>query len=280
MMTISGTDNGNSNLNVDQLTLAKGADLKGDLTYQSQNKAKIEPGATVNGRTIHKQPPVKHRKPTPSQRASGLLVSFILSFIAAYIFGVLLLLLFPRRIGNIANTVTSSPWPSLGIGFLALIVIPIAALILCLLIVTIPISITIMLLFLLGLYLAKVFVGLAIGRWLFARFKWGENDFLALFVGLLVLMLLALIPVIGWIIRFLYVLFGLGAVIISLYKLIEFTSRERKAAGKPVASQQTGELGHREEAGQMGGEGEAVAKPIEAPGESTGESSGNEKPSE
>jgi hypothetical protein len=169
----------------------------------------------------------------------------------------------------------------LGIGFLALIVVPIAALILCFFIVTIPISLTAILLFLLGLYLAKVFVGLSIGRWLFGRFKWGENDFLALFVGLLVLMLLALIPVIGWLVRFLYVLFGLGAAIISLYKLIALTSKERRAAGKPLStSSQAGELGHPVETHHAGEEGQAVAKPVEEPGESTGESLGNEKPNE
>jgi cytoskeletal protein CcmA (bactofilin family) len=281
MMTIAGTVNGNSNLNVDQLTLVKGANLKGNLIYRSQNKAKIESGATVSGKTIHKQAPAKHRKTTPGERAANLLISFILSFVAAYIFGVVLLLLFPRRVGDIANTVTSAPWPSLGIGFLAFIVVPIAALILCLFIVTIPISLTIMLLYLLGLYLAKVFVGLSIGRWLFDRFKWGENDFLALFVGLLVLMLLALIPVIGWLVRFLYVLFGLGAAIISLYKLVLFTSKERKAAEKPLStSSQAVEPGHPGEMQHTGEEGQAVAKPVEGPGESTGETPGGEKPSE
>jgi cytoskeletal protein CcmA (bactofilin family) len=229
-VTVGGIVGGDTTLTVSQLTLLRDAELKGNLTYTSENKAKIESGATVRGKTAQKQPPVKYREPTPGQKATALILMFLFSFIAAYISGVILLLLFPTRTRDIANTVLKSPWASLGIGFLALIVVPIALFILLFFIVTIPVSLTVLFIYLLGLYLAKIFVGLAIGRWIFGYFKWMRNDFLALLVGLLIVMLLALIPVIGWLLRFLYILFGLGAAVMSIFRMIESGRKQERQA--------------------------------------------------
>jgi cytoskeletal protein CcmA (bactofilin family) len=243
MIAIGGTINGDTTLTAGQLTLSKNAKLGGNLTYTSENKAKIEPGAMVSGKTTHSQPPVEKRKPTPSQRAVGTLVYFIISFLAAYLFGALLLAILPTQTREIADTVLTRPWASLGIGFLALVIIPIAAIILLFFIITIPISITIFLLYLLALYLAQVFAGLALGRLVFKYFKWPGNDYLVLFVGLLLLMLIALIPIIGWLVKFLYMLFGLGAIVIAIYDMIENRRRTAVALTNPVVEPSQPEAG-------------------------------------
>ncbi|MBI4733555.1 MAG: hypothetical protein HY779_01830 [Rubrobacteridae bacterium] len=118
MATVGGTINGDTTLTAGQLTLTKTANLKGNLTYTSENKAKIESGATVSGKTTHKQPPVEKRKPTPGERAAAMFIYFILSFLAAYLFGALLLAILPAQTREIADTVLRKPWASLGIGFL------------------------------------------------------------------------------------------------------------------------------------------------------------------
>ncbi len=210
---IDGQVGKNAFLDVTRLTLTDRAIIKGNLTYKSENKANIASDAKVGGKIIHKARP-------QARNTSGRIFSFIALYFAAFLFGVVLFLLFPKRTIQIADTVTSSPWVSLLLGLALLVLIPIVAAIIMIFLITIPLSLTAIALYALGIYLAKVFVGLALGRWASGYFKFQMHDILALLVGLLVIMLLGLIPFIGPVIRFLYILFGLGAAGYVLYRII------------------------------------------------------------
>lgn len=214
-ITIDGRVGDDARLEVDQLRLTDRAVIGGDLTYASENRADIDPGAEIAGKTTFKK-----RAPRAQQTAGSKVAGFVLSFLAAYIFGVLLLLLFPARTVQIADTVTGLPWISLLLGFAILVGVPFVAVILLILLLTIPISLTIIGLYILGIYLAKVFVGLALGRLIIGYFKLRWGNYLALLIGLLIVMLLGLIPILGWLIKLLYVVFGLGAAVYVLYRTI------------------------------------------------------------
>lgn len=207
-------------VSVGNLTLTDRAVINGDLVYTSENTAEIADGAQVTGEITRREPPV--RRPG----IAGRIFSFIASFIAAFLFGLLLLLLFPVGMVRVADTVRGSPWISLLLGFVLLIVVPAAIVILLILLVTIPISLTILFFYVLGIYLAKVFVGLALGRTMVSYFKWNIGNILAFLIGLAIIMLLGLIPFIGPLIRFVYVIFGLGAAgLVVFYYLRERSSR-------------------------------------------------------
>jgi len=203
-------------VNVGDLTLTDQAVINGDLVYTSENTAEIADGAQVTGEITRREPPV--RRPGIAGR--------IASFIAAFLFGLLLLLLFPAGTARVADTVRGSPWISLLLGFALLIVVPIAVIILLILLVTIPVGLTTLFFYILGIYLAKVFVGLALGRVTVGYFKWNIGNILALLIGLAIVMLLGLIPFIGPLIRFVYVIFGLGAAgLVVFYYLRERPTR-------------------------------------------------------
>lgn len=226
-VVIDGPIGGTARLEVSQLRLTDRADIKGDLIYTSDNKADIASGAKISGKTIHKVPP---RPSRPSRVGSGI-VLFILSFLAAYLFGIVLLALYPVKVPHIASTIVTSPWQSLLLGIALLILVPIAAIILLILVITIPISLTAIFLYILGIYLAKVFVGLMVGKWISAYFKLRGGNALALLIGLFIVMLLGAIPVLGLFLRFIYVVFGLGAAGLVLYRAI----RERPSQpGQPI----------------------------------------------
>lgn len=219
-LTINNSVGRDVDLSADELILTDRADVKGDLTYTSAKKAKIAPAAKVAGR-------ITQNKPAPEEAGAGGAPSFassaawfVASYLMAFLFGIVLLALFPARTAEISAAVTTSPWASLGIGLGVLIVVPIAAVILMVFVIPIPISLTALGLYALGIYISKLYVGLAVGRWISHYFKWSIHEILSLVIGLLILMLLGLAPYLGGLLRFSYVLFGLGAISMVLYRTI------------------------------------------------------------
>ncbi|MCL6473260.1 MAG: FapA family protein [Firmicutes bacterium] len=222
-ITIDGVVGDDARLDVNQLRLTGRAVINGDLSYTSENRAEISRGARIRGEITFNERP---------QRRQGIfprMLSFLLAFLAALVSGIALLVLFPRRTVQIANTVAAASWQSPLLGFALLLVVPVAAILLFILIITIPLGIATLILYIFGIYLAKVFVGLAVGMVLSRLFNFKAGNILALFIGLLIVMLLGLIPFIGPVLRFLYIIFGLGAAVIVIYRAI---GERREAMGK------------------------------------------------
>jgi hypothetical protein len=107
-----------------------------------------------------------------------------------------------------------------GIGFLAAVATPIAALILLITLIGIPIALVTLLFWLLGLYLAKIIVARCIGDSLFgARGDAMSSTAIALLVGLVVVIVAINLPYIGGVLNIFMVLIGMGSLVIILYEM-------------------------------------------------------------
>jgi len=202
-----------------RLTLLAPAKVGGDLfaRVKKEKNLHLDPGATVAGKTEVKLP-----EPRPSrflrphfyfQKAVGLGTIFLL--------GLLVLWLFPVfRSARFAGG--PEIFKTIGVGFLALVSPPIAAVLLFLILIgvgvlagavliatLIPLLITV--LWLLTLYLSKVLVGLAIGQTLAGRpSELAPRTALPLLVGLVVIYVLISLPIVGHVLNLFVWLIGLG----------------------------------------------------------------------
>lgn len=216
---IGSTIDDNVNINASQVTLTPSANIGGNFTYLSNNKAQIEEGAQIGGTTTQNFPPQKAPSPEPLAFLAGLsLVTKIISFIAALIFGLLMIRFVPVFTQNAVNTINESPWVSLGIGFVTVVLFPVVFIILLIILIGIPIALILLAVFLIFLYLAKIFASLWIGGKLLGMIGLEVSLGWALFIGLLIYVLLSLIPIIGWFITAVAVLIGFGALIIERRK--------------------------------------------------------------
>src|SRR5690606_24287040 len=117
----------------------------------------------------------------------------------AFALGLLFVLLFPRFSRQTGSTLSSSPWASLGLGLVALIAVPIVAIIV--LVVGILIGgwwLALIVLSLYGIALALSFVvaGLFVGRWILDRVaRTGFHLIWGLLLGLAILLLVSLVPI-------------------------------------------------------------------------------------
>ena len=118
---------------------------------------------------------------------------------------------------NSAKTVYKKPFASLGIGFLILILPPILAVLFLITGIGWPFFFILIASWLIALYVAKLIAVLIISLKLVPVKD--KSSFVraygAFALGALILILLMLIPIVGWIIEFILVVMGLGA--LTLY---------------------------------------------------------------
>lgn len=220
-VTIDGTVGGTARVNAGQITIGPGAVIRGDLVYTSSKRANIASGARILGRTIYQPTPARHRRAAPLFK----FLFWLLSFVALYLVGVVVIALAPRNAEHIADRAITAPWVSILVGFILIIVIPAVILALMLTLIGIPLGFILLTMYLITLYLSRIYVALAIGRLIFRR---QVSPYLGLLVGLLILWVLKAIPFLGWLIGFIAVLLGLGALAAQRYNLMKSLRQEGK----------------------------------------------------
>jgi cytoskeletal protein CcmA (bactofilin family) len=229
-LTIAGPVGGDVQVDADTLRLESGAVINGSLRYWSNNEATMAPGAKVQGRI--ERHPARGRGHAPDL-VSGF-VGWLQTLVALMAVGLILVLLFPGFTGRATGALRGSPWASLGIGVGLLIGIPIAAFILFIL----GLFVGGWWLALLGVcgYVAALVVGyvfsaLLAGQWILERLERSSiHPIWALLLGLVLLTVVGFVPILGGIIGFIAVGFGLGALALALVRT------RRALAVKPVAS--------------------------------------------
>lgn len=116
---IVGTVDGNVDVSVETLILAPTAVVGGDVTYTSEREASVADGAQIGGAVERREPEVA--ADGGSAIADNPVVSYLGLLLGMLVLGWGLLAIRPRLVAGSADVLRSSPLPSLGIGFVALI---------------------------------------------------------------------------------------------------------------------------------------------------------------
>ena len=112
---------------------------------------------------------------------------------------------------------------TVGVGFLTLISVPIAALIIAITLVGLPVALMAFGGWLVALYLAKIMLGIVIGGMIMDRVDWRS-----LLLGLAIVLVATNLPFIGGVVSFVLTLLGLGLLV--RYLIDSFSERPTTAA--------------------------------------------------
>ncbi len=221
---IDGPVDGDVVSNAGRLTLGPHARLAGSLRYRSGDDLVRDPAAQVAGAIEHLPLPGRSAS-SPAQGERGWREharraapswwwTLGLMAIAA-----LLVAALPVTSLRVADALRHRFGWSLLWGFVALVCIPVAALILMISIVGIPLALLVVLLYLALLLLGYVGSAVAVGQWALARFKAevaGRTGWriAAAMAALLLLALLGRVPLVGGFVALLAVLAGIGGVVL------------------------------------------------------------------
>lgn len=219
-IVIANEVGGNLKTNLDkegQIVLYDTAVIKGNLTYAALNNEQliIKDGATVNGETKKEDLSL----PTQSDlnnTISGVFSFFkIVSFFALLVIGLVLISLIPKILLQANDKMIKKPIQAIGWGFIYLIVTPVATVILFFTIIGIPLALMIIPIYFIALYVSKVMAGFVIGLALFNKIsketKYKGSLIWPMTVGLVLVVIFTSLPIIGWPIKIILIVWGLGA---------------------------------------------------------------------
>ena len=150
-------------------------------------------------------------------------MGFLLKLLAAIAAGLIFVYLLKRFTGEVIRGSLRKFWLNLGIGFGALILTPVACILLAISVIGLWVAGILGVLYVLLLILSSVFASIIFGTWLIKVLTKRQEyiiDWKAVVVGVILIKLLALIPFIGWIPALIFFLIGLGALVQWLYRVI------------------------------------------------------------
>ena len=224
-LTVNGIVSGNIRAKGEQLTFGPNAQVKGSIRYEGDSPADVAPSAKLAS-------PVEYHKLEHKPRyMEGHYYVWQVIWVAAFVlFGLVLFQLMPTFAGE-AVTNAERYGASFGLGVLVFFGVPIAAIIACVTVVGLFVGISTVLLWYASLYFAQIIVGTLVGQWLMGRTQetWPLIGRMA--VGIVIVRMATVIPEIGGWVKFGVILWGLGALSLTIYNRFQ----PRIAASAPTA---------------------------------------------
>jgi|HubBroStandDraft_6_1064221.scaffolds.fasta_scaffold00582_6 cytoskeletal protein CcmA (bactofilin family) len=211
---VNGSLDHNAVFRAGTLSIGPSAEIKGHTKFQGDREATISSGAKLGS-------PIEfiQRKHGPERDYSSLRFYWhqILLWGASFVFGLVVLLLAPGFFSDTERACGKTA-QAIGFGLLFLFATPIAAIIVCVTIVGLGVGISTVLLYLIAIYSAQVFVGSWVGERILGSGVGVGSGLGRLAVGLLILRAVGILPYVGHWISFLVVVWGMGAMVLALYR--------------------------------------------------------------
>ncbi|MGE0157805.1 MAG: polymer-forming cytoskeletal protein [Gemmatimonadales bacterium] len=210
---LDGVIGGDVRVEAEHLTVGPNARLGGDLRYRTEEGAtQIDPGAQIAGEMQMLEP---RDEPGPGA-AFAFMVFRLLAFLVT---GTVLVAIFPGTLRSLSASMGHKVGASLGFGVLALLAVPLAALVAAITLVGLPLAAVTAVLFGIALYLAPVVPAVWIGDALLSGREAPERRGVLKYflVGGVIVAIAMLLPWVGILARLIVVAMGLGAVAVMLF---------------------------------------------------------------
>jgi cytoskeletal protein CcmA (bactofilin family) len=218
------------NAAVGNLRITSKAQIQGNVRYLSHREASVDQGARIQGQVTRSAPrdmPKLDPQSVAIFFAGWGIVMLAISAVSTLILGLLSLRFLPRYHNSVVSVLGHRPWSSLGIGFIAAVVTPAVCAILFATLFAFPIALILTASYFILLYWGRIFVMSRIGELLFGVFRAAPWEGWTFVLGWAVYYLIALIPVIGWLMIFLMVLSGLGAELMARREFYNTARRQQ-----------------------------------------------------
>ncbi len=227
-VVIGGTIQGNARVRANQIVLLPTARIGGKLRYAVGQAIQIPPGARISGGT--EQIP---GSPRPGAAVLSQVWRSLAEALALLVLGLVIFAVAPRGAGAVVTNVGRRFGRDILTGFILVVAVPAAAILLLVTLIGIPVSVVAMLLYLATLYPGQVFVASWLGSSILRAVRRGTetppSTVWSLVLGTVILVLLFAIPYGGWAVHFVAILVGFGALWLTVWEAAAH------APGPPVA---------------------------------------------
>jgi hypothetical protein len=195
--------------------------IGGGFQYWSKKEILIPESVKIGGEINHKI--IETHKKSAQAIFIYYLMKIVFGIFSLLIIGFIVIKLFVKQTQNVIQEFKQSPWLSFGWGFVSLIIIPIVILLLMVSIAGLPLALIIVLSYGLVLYLSKIIFAIFMGQYIFENYvkkpsenivenKNEDNKLIQIMmIGVAVFVLIAKIPILGFIFCVITAILVLGA---------------------------------------------------------------------
>jgi len=208
-VTISGRVNGDVMVFNGRVELRSGANVTGDVV--SQSAPVVASGATIGGTSKRLQTNTNWE----GFGWAGKLAWWLAVSVSTLVVGLVLVWLVGRGAARILEAGRTRVGPSIGLGLLVFFGLPVLAVIALVTVVGIPLGLGLLAALLLIYALGYSASGWILGRSILRR---PSSWFLAFLAGWAILRVVALVPILGGLVWFAAVVFGLGALAVAIWR--------------------------------------------------------------
>lgn len=211
-VTINGSVNRDVSATVTNLTLGGSSQIGGDLTYISRHDATQETGSEVTG-SVSRQTPSTQQDNAPRFGAligGGFIVALYM-FIALLLVSLALILLFPQFIHDATEVAVAAPWKTLFVGLLSSILVPVILAVLMFTVVGIPLALLGALAWIIIVCISVPLTAYYIGSMLLSKST--TNPVWSMLLGTAIVLILYMIPFVGFLTWLIGMWFGLGIIL-------------------------------------------------------------------
>ncbi|HXN72424.1 MAG TPA: hypothetical protein VN861_07705 [Candidatus Acidoferrales bacterium] len=203
-------------LQADTLSIGSSAEIKGHTKFEGNREADVSSSAKLGSPVEFTMK--KHERGTDYSSGRFYWHQTLL-WGASFVFGLVVLLLAPGFFFDAERTCRKAA-QSIGLGLLFFFATPIVAIIVCITIVGLGVGISTLFLWLIAIYSAQVYVGAWLGERILGEGVGVGPALGRLALGLLILRAVHILPYIGVFVTFIVVAWGIGAVVLTLYRYV------------------------------------------------------------
>lgn len=217
---VNGFVGDNARVSADTLEVRSAADIKGKLVYLSPNQASVSEKAKIAGGAEWKKTDPRQVKPKPQPTVAGQVLKLILGIAGALLVWFIGTAVKPDLWTGLSKSIFNEPGKTMGIGSLALILVPVLTVILMITVIGLPVAVLLIIAYGVALYLAKIIVAVSVGSWLAQRFNWPviHKGVWLVLLGLAMLAVVTRLPFVGFLFTLVTIFWGLGAVVLAFVR--------------------------------------------------------------
>src|SRR3989344_3052 len=219
----NGTARKNVSAKVGKLTVGENANIAGNLSYASEDDAKISESAKIGG-TVTKEAVTRPNTADIKGAMAGIMGVFSLFMLITILITALIIVKFLPRFSNKAYGYARNHFGrSLVAGFAGLVLIPIAGIVLLVTLLGSFFGVVTLFGYIILIIFAKVYSGIFFGGF-FNKYilkKDSDINWQSTFIGVVLLSLICIIPVVGLVIAGISFLVAFGALIQTKYSYLQ-----------------------------------------------------------
>ena len=221
-VVVSGTISGDLIIGADKLEIEEDTVIEGKLVINEDAIYEKPESVTISEIETYKDESANvHKKVNPLKIILYTIIDLIISYVTLLLIALLIVAVYKKFYANIKKFQKEENFPlkALGIGFLTLIAVPVAAIIIMITVVGIPLSLIALGLYALFIYLSAIPSSYYVGSIIFKdKIK---NEYLLVAVSLLIFYAVKWIPLAGGLISFASLIFRLGTLVYMLKGIIK-----------------------------------------------------------